>query len=63
MATDAEMDVGENEDSKIKKGESRESEENDNKESCDDGGYVAGYARCGLCSTAEVRVPRFQALL
>lgn len=54
MATDAEMDVGENEDSKIKKGESRESEEKDNKESCDDGGDVAGYARCGLCSTAEV---------
>lgn len=54
MATDAEMDVGENEDSKIKKRESRESEEKDNKESCDDGGYVAGYARYGLCSTAEV---------
>lgn len=54
MATDAEMDVGENEDSKIKKRESRESEEKDNKESCDDGGNVAGYARCGLCSTAEV---------
>ena len=54
MATDAEMDVGENEDSKIKKRESRESEEKDNKESCDDGGNVAGYARCWLCSTAEV---------
>lgn len=54
MATDAEMDVGENEDSKIKKRESRESEEKDNKESGDDGDYVAGYARCGLCSTAEV---------
>lgn len=57
MATNAKMDVGENEDCKIKKLESRESEEKDNKESCDDGGYVAGYARCGLCSTAEVLAP------
>ena len=54
METNAKMDVGENEDCKIKKLESRESEEKDNKESCNDGGYVAGYARCGLCSTAEV---------
>ena len=33
MATDAEMDVGENEGGKIKV-ESRKSEEKDNKESC-----------------------------